>query len=74
MTVSCILGIVGLYEVSRFSIELNTLLYADMYVLAPLLLYVNSDYFEFTFGLTLSLASGITCTVILSSGSDVGIL
>ena len=75
MTGLCILGIVIYYEVSNFLSELNTQLYADVYVLASSFLwYVNSDDLKLSFGPTLSLSSGITCTRSLDSSSGVGVL
>ena len=74
MTGSFIIDIVGLYSVSSFVSSFNTILYADTSVLVYFLWYVNSDDFEFFFGLTLSPSSGITHTGIFSSGYDVVIL
>ena len=74
MNVSCILCIVGLYELSRLFSVFNTLSYAYVSVLESFLCYMSSDDFEFLFELTLYLSLGITCTGTLSSVSDVGIL
>ena len=71
MTGLSILGIAGLYKVSSFFSALNTLSYNDVSVLASFLWYVNSDYFEFSFSLTISPTSSIIFTVSLSSGFDV---
>ena len=69
-----ILLIVGLCNVSSYFSAFNNLLYTDVSMLLPFLWYVNSDEFEFIFGLTLYPLSGITCTGILYSGSDEWIL
>ena len=75
MTGSCIFCTVGLYDVSSFFSEFNTLLYKDVSVSSSFLWYVHSDNFsEILFGLTLSSSSGIAFTGILSSGSYVGIM
>ena len=66
MTGSFVLGIVGLYKVSNFLSEFNTLSYADMYMLASFLWYVISDDFDFSSGLTLYPLSVITCAGSLS--------
>ena len=66
----CIFVIVWLY-LSSF----NTLSYYYVSMLAPLLWYVNFDDFsKISFELKLYPSSGITCTFILSSSYDVGIL
>ena len=72
MTGFCILCIVGLYGVSIFFSEFNTLSYKDVSMSASLFRYINSD--DFSLGLTISPLSGITCTGILSYGSDVGMM
>ena len=69
-----ILLIVGLCNVSSYFSAFNNLLYTDVSMLLPFLWYVNSDEFEFIFGLTLYPLSGITCTGILYSGFEVGII
>ena len=74
MTGSCIFCIVGLYNVSNFYSSVNSLSYADVSMCASFLRYGSSDAFSETFGLTLSPSLGITCTGILSSGSDVVII
>ena len=75
MTGSCIFCTVGFYDVSSFFIPFNSLPYKDVSVSESFLWYVNYDEFsEFSFGLTLSPSSSITCTGILYSGSDVGMM
>ena len=75
MTGSFIFCIVGLHNVSNFLSAFNNLSYTYVSASASFLRYLNSDELsEISFGLTLSHSSGITCTVILSSGSDVGMV
>ena len=56
-----------MYEVFYFLSAFNTPSNSDVSVLGFLLWYVNSDYFDLWFGLTLSTSSGIELTVSLSS-------
>ena len=70
----CTLGIIGLYELSRFSGAFNTLSYADVSLLESFLWYMSYDGLGFSFSLTLYPSSVITYTGSLSSGYDVGIL
>ena len=76
MTGSCIIGILGLYEVSNFLGAFNTLSYSDVSDLDYFLWCVKSDDFNFSYGLILYLSLGIVFTGSFSSGlyfgSDVG--
>ena len=76
MTYSCIVGIVGLYKVSKLLRVFNNLSHTYVSMLASFLWYVNFDDFDFLSSPTISPSSGITCTGSLysglSSGSDVG--
>ena len=72
MTGLSILYTVGL---SNFFSAFNTLSYAHVYASTYFLGYVISDDFsEILFGLTISPSSGVTCTGILSSGYDLGMM